>query len=79
MTMTSFSQQASSSGPDSSMDVEDETSKSSGPAKGKPGKGGEKVVVTSPAERAANVLSFMQKLIESVMNDTVLKDTALNL
>ena len=78
--MTTFSQQAGGGGADSSLDVEDETGKqAAGAAKGGKAKGGEKVVVTTPAERAANLVMFMSKLIESILNDQVLKDTAFNL
>lgn len=79
--MSTFSQQQGAGGPDSNLDVEDETGKQAGGGGGAKGKakGGEKVVVTSPAERAANLEGFMRKLIESILNDQVLKDTALNL
>ena len=65
---------------DGSLDVEEETNKKDAGAKaGKGGKGGEKVVVLTPSEKAANIVSIMQKLIESIFNDQVLKDSALNL
>jgi hypothetical protein len=58
--MTTFSQQQGGSPTDSSLDVEDEISKQNAGSKpGKGGKGGEKVVVTTPAERASNLVGFI--------------------
>ena len=66
-----------------SLDVTEEASKGGGGggagAKGGKAKGGEKVVTLSPSEKCANISMFMQKFIDSILNDQVLKDTSLNL
>jgi hypothetical protein len=55
-----------------SLDVTEEASKGGGGGgggKGGKAKGGEKVVTLSPSEKSANISMFMQKLIESILND----------
>jgi hypothetical protein len=71
--MSTFNQPQGSGGPDMSLDVTEEASKGGGGggagAKGGKAKGGEKVVTLSPSEKCANISMFMQKFIDSILND----------